>query len=220
MVPRWNNNRLRSWYTTIESNGIYLIDTNRTNNKILYSGPGAYSPTWSPDGEWIAFSDNGQIFKIKVNGDSLTQLTNSGNNFFPSWSYDGKWITFDSNKDSPNGMNFIWKMDVNGIEKTRIAYDPEKGEIRMPSWTINNRIIHIRYLPNVFSSEIFIMDEDGANPERLTFNYATDYYPRYSNTNEEFVFTSQPFGNPTNISKSSTVTSILVNNAYSQDILS
>ena len=33
----------------------------------------------------------------------------------------------------------------------------------MPSWTINNRIIHTRYLPNVFSSEIFIMDEDGAN---------------------------------------------------------
>ena len=38
---------------------------------------------WSPDGEWIVFDEGSQIYKIKVNGDSLAQLTFQGRNFFP-----------------------------------------------------------------------------------------------------------------------------------------
>lgn len=174
--------------------GIYIIDTNGTNKRLLISSSSAYSPDWSPDGEWIAFSMSGQIYKIKSSGDSLTQLTYEGRSFFPSWNPDGCWIAFDSNKDSPNGMNFIWKIKSDGTEIIRIAYDPVKGEIRMPAWETDNKIFHLRYSPNHNSSEIYYMDKNGNNTFRLTFNNSTDYYPKYSAKMNKILFSSQPNG--------------------------
>ncbi|MCZ2267226.1 MAG: DUF5050 domain-containing protein [Ignavibacteriales bacterium] len=180
---------------TVESKtGLFLIDTSGLNKRLLLSSASASSPSWSFDGKWLVFSMSAQIYKIKANGDSLTQLTNQGSNFFPSFSPDGNWIAYDSNVDSPNGMNFIWKMKSDGTHKIRIAYDPTKGEIRMPSWSsITNKIMHIRYLPGVFSSEIFEMDADGYNAKRLTFNDHTDYYPKFNHNNNKIVFESQPY---------------------------
>lgn len=175
--------------------GIYIIDTNRTNKRLLISSPGAYSPDWSPDGKWIVFSMYAQIYKIQSTGDSLTQLTFEGRNFYPSWSPDGEWIAFDSNKDSPNGMNFIWKMKSDGTQKIRVSYEPDSGEIRMPFWTYDSKkIIHIRYLVGVFSSEVFIMDNNGFYNYRLTHNSSTDSFPKNSKDGSQIAFTSQPEG--------------------------
>ena len=179
---------------TIEGKtGIYLIDTTGLNKRLLLSSASASSPSWSFDRNWIVFSMSAQIYKIKVNGDSLIQLTSEGRNFFPSFSPDGNWITYDSNVDSPNGMNFIWKMKKDGTNKIRIAYDPTKGEIRMPSWSKeNNYIYHIRYI-GIGTPEIFRMDENGNNLIRITYNENTDYYPKYNETLKKVVFESQPY---------------------------
>lgn len=69
--------------TTPGMAGIWLIDTNGTNNRIVVRSAGADSPCWSPDGRWIAFSYRAQIYKIVVYGDSSVQLTTEGRNFFP-----------------------------------------------------------------------------------------------------------------------------------------
>ncbi|OQY27350.1 MAG: hypothetical protein B6244_10840 [Candidatus Cloacimonetes bacterium 4572_55] len=53
-------------------------------------------PDWSPDGQWLAFMMNAQIYKVKADGDSLTQLTHEGRNFFPDWGPDGQWIAYDN----------------------------------------------------------------------------------------------------------------------------
>src|SRR5690606_8551199 len=62
----------------------------------------------------------------------------------------------------------------------RIAYDPTKGEIRMPSWSNQgNKLVHTRYSPEFISQEIFTMNTDGNNPTRLTNNTKDDRYPNY-----------------------------------------
>lgn len=196
--PAWSPNGNQIAYvhgdTLTELTGIYLIDINGTNNRLLISEPSASTPAWTPNGNWIVFEMYTQIWKIKASGDSLTQLTTEGRNFFPSVSPDGKWIVFDSNLDSPNGMNFLWKMKIDGTNKTRIAYEPEVGEIRMPYWSINNQIIHIRYSQDYFSTEIFVMDSNGQNNNRITFNETSDSYPRYLLKYNKIAYTSQAEG--------------------------
>lgn len=52
------------------------------------------SPTWSPNDEKIAVTIEGNLYTVKVNGDSLMMLTNTGEDFFSNWSPDGKYIAY------------------------------------------------------------------------------------------------------------------------------
>lgn len=79
--------------TTSEGAGLYLIDTNGANLHRIVSGL-IYSPAWSPDGQWIAYCMGQEIYKVKYNGDSLTQLTSTYYNIDPTWSPDGEWIAY------------------------------------------------------------------------------------------------------------------------------
>ncbi len=179
--------------TAENQSGLFVIGIDGTNRKLLFSSVSHVAPTWSADGLWLAFTHSGNIFKITIDGDSLFQLTSTGGCFNPSWSPDGEWIVYDSNRDSESQGHFIWKMRKDGTEAKRIAYDPGQGEIRMPRWTSDGtRIVHIRYLVGVHSSEVFVMDSSGSNPVRLTFNSSTDLYPRSSSG--LVTFTSQPPG--------------------------
>jgi len=162
--------------------GIWLVNAETGATQPLLRG--FTLPAWSPDGKRLALVRGAQIYTIdvislkpaRVDSNSLRQLTFEGGNFFPAWSPDGQWIVYDSNAESPNGMYFIWKIQANGSQKTRIAYEPTMGEIRMPHWSPDGKkITHIRYLVGTFSSEIFEMDTSGTNIARLTLNNSIDY---------------------------------------------
>jgi len=73
--------------------GITLVDTSGSNQRLLQTGEGV-GFTWSPDSRWLAFSTLGSLYKIRVNGDSLTRLTTGANDIRPSWSRDGTRIAF------------------------------------------------------------------------------------------------------------------------------
>lgn len=66
---------------------------------------GAFQPTWSPDGEWIAFglgawfqertSYNAYIFRVTANGSHYEQLTESSTNAgFPTYNHDGTKLVY------------------------------------------------------------------------------------------------------------------------------
>ncbi len=92
-------------------------------------------------------------------------------------------------------MNFIWKMKVDGLGKERIAYDATSGEIRMPNWSSDNKIVHQRYIVGIGGApEIFTMNSSGKNVVRLTYDKNFDSYPKYSPDRITIAFTSQPNG--------------------------
>ena len=98
--PAWSPSGDKIAYVHVDSalgqSGIYIIDTSGLISTAVFLQSGAYSPRWSPDGLWIVFSYQNQIFKIRHTGDSLSQFTTSGRNFFPDWSHDGVYIAYDN----------------------------------------------------------------------------------------------------------------------------
>jgi len=177
-----------------DSTGFWLIDADGTNKRRILPYQ-LTNPAWSPDGNWIAFSRNAQICIMPFDGaefdtTSIVQLTSEGRNFFPSWSPDGRWIVYDSNKDSPTGLYFIWKIKISGLSKKRIAFTPSKGEVRLPNWGNDSSIVHIRHI-GIGSPEIFEMDSSGNNVIRITENDDRESYPKYTIDDNSIVFNLQ-----------------------------
>jgi len=71
-------------------------------------------PTWSPDGEYIAFEDGLQIMKVARDGGTAEVVVNTGKDVsYPSWSPDGKWIAF-MMSDVSGEYAHIWVVDARG----------------------------------------------------------------------------------------------------------
>ena len=93
------------------------MNADGTGQTRLTSSPEAdFSPSWSPDGQKIAFASardgNGEIYVMNI-GDALqgtdgsepTRLTNkAGDDFDPIWSPDGAQIAFVSNRLSSSDI--------------------------------------------------------------------------------------------------------------------
>ena len=97
-----------------DSTGFWLINSDGTNMRRIFPYT-LQNPTWSPDGEWIAFVSGAQILKMRFTGTvfdttTLIQLTTSGNSYFPAWSPDGQWIVYDRSLADGSGSAGVWIM--------------------------------------------------------------------------------------------------------------
>ena len=181
----------------IDSTGIWKLNLNDNTQKLLFKSNWDSSfPQFIPNTQYILFNYLNHIVKIPFDdrlnkNNDLIFLTTIGSNFFPSINTDGDLIAYDSNVDSNNGMYFIWTMNVDGSDKKRITYEPNVGEIRMPSWFKNsNKIVHIRYVDDNDASEIFSMDKNGNDSIRLTYNTKFDVLPRVNYSGTRILFIS------------------------------
>ncbi len=171
--------------------GIFLINVDGTDKRFFYGGAGTYAPDFSPDGNWLAFSDYAQIFKIKLNGDSLTQLTFEGRNFFPDWSADGKKIALDVTE--PPEIRGIYIINTDGLDKKMV---PNTFTGRFPDWSPDgSQLIYIVY-PGT-GPQIFVSDTNGNNQKQLTFLKDHDNrYPVFSPNGKKIAFSSMYYSAP------------------------
>lgn len=95
------------------------------------------APSWSPTGEWIAFSgrahnkDKMDIFLVDITGGQLRQLTHGeGSNEDPAWSPDGRFLAFSSTRGK---RSQVWVMDADGSAPRLMAEVP--GASVTPHWS-------------------------------------------------------------------------------------
>ena len=119
---------------------IYIMDTDGANIQRMTDGGYAISPSWSPNGQFLAFSWNrkygpgapgGQdIYVMDIASKRWIQLTHeAGSNDFPSWSPDGRHLVFER---SVGGQAEVWTMLADGTEQHQLT---RSGKNFMPNWS-------------------------------------------------------------------------------------
>ncbi len=144
------------------------------------------APSWSPDGEWVAFtaydSTGVQIFRVRSDGTELVRLTQEGGDY-PQWSPDGRQILFASLRDDPNSRcdnrtcNYeLYVMDVDGGSVRRLTDSP--GQDLYPAWSPDGA--YIAFVSTRDGNwEIYVMAMDGSGEVNVTNDPAQDAFPAW-----------------------------------------
>lgn len=162
----------------------------------------SYGPTWSPDGNQIAFSSSrdgvGEIYVIEKDGSGETNITNTP--YFldehPTWSPDGNQIAFTSYRfdlvpEIPPVFPQIYVMNTDGTSQTRLTTNDEANDER-PAWSPDGNQI-------AFDSDrdgntgIYVIEKDGSNQTKITDD-SSAFYPAWSSDGSRISFTSNRGG--------------------------
>lgn len=163
--------------------------------------------SWSPDGKYLAFDFNYDIYVIGVDGKELRNLTGGrqGNCFTPAWSPDGEWIAYHSSQmGRKHGSGQDWGYDIfaihpDGSGTKNLTADLSARYVHQvswtPSWSPDGNWIAFSFEEGEGGTEkaIYIMQADGANPVKATFG-GGNYNPLWSPRGDKVAFESNRDG--------------------------
>ena len=182
---------------------LYLLDKDGQITRLTHNHRHENNPALSFDGRKITFNggDAGdqltwEIYVLDLATGEETQLTNNRVlDAHPDWSPDGSRIVFGSFRDAggnPSGTADIYVMrSVDGGDLVRLT--DSSWEDNDPEWSPDGSRIAYKSTRNTRQGgreEIFTMNADGSNPQRLTTTsgWQSDHDPSWSPSSDEILF--------------------------------
>jgi TolB protein len=155
-----------------------------------------FDPTWSADGRSIAYrrqtgdDTTTEIFVMDADGSHPRNLTRNNElaDWGPDWSPDGEWIAWNTASEAGSGFD-LGLIRPDGTARRVI----KPGEfVEYPAWSPDGR--RIAFMGQVAEEssqyDIFVMNADGTDVERLTNFPGDDGWPAWSADGRQIVFSS------------------------------
>ena len=159
---------IRSNICIIKADGDGWKQLTNAADKHQYGGP-----SWSPDGEKIAFHGGG-IFVMDRNGRNRIQLSPKGRH--PDWSPDGTKIAFYSNLHNIAQQD-IYVMNADGANIVRVTNHPKSD--RLPAWSPDGRWIAFMSFRGQTGWDIHVVNANGGEARQVTTHPGNDMYPTW-----------------------------------------
>ena len=192
--PNWISGTHRSKEVDVANLYVINSDGTRLRQITFWGGHNYFShPQWSPDGQKILFhaSDNDRpikipnqeephypptLYVIDKDGANLMNLLAPYNQYGwdGSWSPDGQKVIF-SKSDEKNIRN-IWLLDLTNNQAKMLTQGAPNKEFPVFS-PDNKQILYVAYPRGFYGggSELFVMDIDGTNAQRVTAPHVTKF---------------------------------------------
>ena len=180
--------------------GISIMDADGSNKKRIFTPANgvAFMPTWSPDGQWIAFGYGGylqsrktssaKIMMIKKDGTGLITLTDSTlNSGFPSFSPDGKNIVYRAWGAKNDGLRIL-NLEDHSIRVLTTDYD------NLPFWSPDGKLISFTRKHENNNFDIYTIRPDGTDLRQLTTSPANDAHAMWTVDSKHLMWSSGIYG--------------------------
>ncbi len=188
--PSWSPDGAHLVYVAQHSRWMLFTSSQYGEHEEQLTTWSGWSPAWSPNGQWIAYSTGSTISMVSSSGEENQSLAQGRNCGLPSWSPDGQSLVFNM---AANGNDDIYILSLTDGGIAQVTDDPAQDFAA--SWSPDGQRL-------VFASdrdgdlEICTMRTDGSDLVQLTHNDVVDMLPAWSPDGQWIAYVSETDGNP------------------------